>query len=64
MKAIVYASVGNRDVLELVDRPVPEPGPGEVRVRVGVWGVYAPVGELRGVGPVDGGLLFPPVCPP
>jgi len=27
------------DVLELVDRQVPEPGPGEVRVRVAASGV-------------------------
>jgi NADPH2:quinone reductase len=37
MKAIVYAR--KDDGFELVDRPVPEPGTGEVRVRVAVSGV-------------------------
>ena len=39
MKAIVYTRTGGPEVLELVDRPVPEPEPGEVRVRVTVSGV-------------------------
>src|SRR5215207_368656 len=40
MKAIVHDQLGPADsVLRLVDRDVPEPGPGEVRVRVAVSGV-------------------------
>jgi NADPH:quinone reductase len=39
MKAIVYERTGDPSVLRLVDRPVPEPGPGEVLVRVAVSGV-------------------------
>jgi NADPH2:quinone reductase len=39
MKAIIYRDNGGTEVLELVDREVPEPGPGEVRVRVAVSGV-------------------------
>ena len=39
MRAISYSRPGGPDVLELVDRPVPEPGPGEVRVRVAFSGV-------------------------
>ena len=39
MKAIVYRDNGDHDVLQLVDREVPAPGPGEVRVRVAVSGV-------------------------
>lgn len=39
MKAIVYSSTGASSVLSLVDRPVGEPGPGDVRVRVTVSGV-------------------------
>jgi NADPH2:quinone reductase len=39
MKAIVYRDTGAADVLRLVDRDLPEPGPGEVRVRVAVSGV-------------------------
>ncbi|SCE80589.1 NADPH:quinone reductase [Micromonospora mirobrigensis] len=39
MKAIVYERTGDPTVLELVDKPVPEPGPGELLVRVAVSGV-------------------------
>jgi len=39
MKAIVYRVTGDPSVLELVDREVREPGPGEVRVRIVVSGV-------------------------
>ena len=39
VRAISYTAPGGPDVLELVDRPVPEPGPGEVRVRVAFSGV-------------------------
>ncbi|MEV4074241.1 NADPH:quinone reductase [Nonomuraea fuscirosea] len=39
MKAIIYRDHGDADVLQLVERDVPEPGPGEVRVRVAVSGV-------------------------
>jgi NADPH:quinone reductase len=34
MRAVVYAETGPSSVLRLVERDVPEPGPGEVRVRV------------------------------
>ena len=39
MRAITYTESGGPDVLQLVDRPVPEPGPGEVRVRLAFSGV-------------------------
>ena len=39
MRAVVYSQAGEPDVLHLVDRPLPEPGAGEVRVRVAVSGV-------------------------
>lgn len=39
MKAIIYRDNGGPDVLQLVDREVPAPGPREVRVRVAVSGV-------------------------
>jgi NADPH2:quinone reductase len=39
VRAISYTESGGPDVLRLVDRPVPEPGPGEVRVRVAFSGV-------------------------
>jgi len=34
MRAIVYPENGPSSVMRLVERPVPEPGPGQVRVRV------------------------------
>jgi NADPH2:quinone reductase len=39
VRAIVYSENGGPDVLRLVERAVPEPGPGEVRVRVAISGV-------------------------
>jgi NADPH2:quinone reductase len=40
MKAVVYDRMGAaREVLKLADRPVPEPGPGEVRVKIAVSAV-------------------------
>ncbi|GAB3964731.1 NADPH:quinone reductase [Plantactinospora veratri] len=39
MRAAVYQRTGDPSVLEVVERPVPEPGPGEVLVRVAVSGV-------------------------
>ncbi|GLY29314.1 NADPH:quinone reductase [Kineosporia sp. NBRC 101731] len=39
MKAIVYTDTGDANVLSVVERDIPAPGPGEVRVRVAVSGV-------------------------
>jgi NADPH2:quinone reductase len=39
VRAISYNQPGGPDVLQLVDRPTPEPGPGEVRVRLAFSGV-------------------------
>jgi NADPH2:quinone reductase len=39
MRSIVYSRTGSPDVLQLVERDVVDPGPGEVRVRVIVSGV-------------------------
>ncbi|MGY1700028.1 NADPH:quinone reductase [Geodermatophilus sp. SYSU D00766] len=39
MRAITYTRNGGPEVLELTDRPAPEPGPGEVLVRLAVAGV-------------------------
>lgn len=58
MKAIVYARPGDPDVLQLVERPVPEPGEGEVRVRVAVSGVNPTDWKSR-----RGELPFPEVVP-
>ena len=39
MRAVVYSEAGGPDVLRLVERRIPEPGSGEVRVAVAVSGV-------------------------
>ncbi|MGQ7295841.1 NADPH:quinone reductase [Quadrisphaera sp. KR29] len=39
MRAVVYERAGGPEVLQLVEREVPEPGPGEARVRVAFSGV-------------------------
>jgi NADPH2:quinone reductase len=39
VRAVIYTTAGDPDVLRIVDRPVPDPGPGEVRVAVRVSGV-------------------------
>jgi NADPH2:quinone reductase len=39
VRAISYSRSGGPDVLQLSERPVPEPGPGEVRVKVAFSGV-------------------------
>ncbi|MCA6074732.1 NAD(P)H-quinone oxidoreductase [Fulvivirga sedimenti] len=42
MKAVVISEPGGPDVLELRDAPLPDPGPGEVRIRVYAAGVNRP----------------------
>jgi len=39
MRSIAYRTTGDSSVLEPTDLPIPEPGPGEVRVRIVVAGV-------------------------
>jgi NADPH2:quinone reductase len=39
VRAVVYSETGGPEVLRLVERSIPEPGAGEVRVRVAVSGV-------------------------
>ncbi|MGN6607232.1 MAG: NADPH:quinone reductase [Jatrophihabitans sp.] len=52
MRSIVYDRTGDPDVLTLQDRPVPEPGPGEVRVRIVRSGVNPTDWKSRrGAGP-------------
>jgi NADPH:quinone reductase len=69
MRAIVYSEKGPSGVLKLVERPVPEPGPGQVRVRLvraGVnptdWksrsGSSAPLGDFAEVTPGQDGAGF------
>jgi NADPH:quinone reductase len=63
MRAVVYSEPGGPDVLRVVERPVPEPGPGEVRVAVRVSGVNPTDWKARSRGGGDGQLPFPEVVP-
>lgn len=52
MKAIEVTEYGDSDRLEFVDRDLPEPGPGEVRLEVEAAGInFADVMQRRGVYP-------------
>jgi NADPH2:quinone reductase len=63
MKAIVYTTTGAPSVLQIVDRGLPEPGPGEVRVRVAVSGVNPTDWKSRAGSGAGGPLRFPEVTP-
>ncbi|WP_127354049.1 NADPH:quinone reductase [Actinacidiphila soli] len=54
MKAIVYSDAGGPEVLTLTERPVPDPGPGEVRVQVHVSGVNPTDWKMRSGGVTEG----------
>ena len=58
MRAISYSQPGGPDVLQLVDRPTPEPGPGEVLVRLAFSGVNPTDWKSRsGTQPGPGGQV-------
>lgn len=63
MKAIVYSRTGDSDVLRLVERATPEPGPGEVRVRVVVSGVNPTDWKSRQGSTPGQNTPFPEVVP-
>ncbi len=62
MRAVVYSEAGGPDVLRLVERPVPHPGSGEVRVAVKVSGVNPTDWKARRGGR-SGKLPFPEIVP-
>jgi NADPH:quinone reductase len=62
MRAVVYSQAGGPEVLRLVERPVPEPGPGELRVTVRVSGVNPTDWKSRRGGGSNE-LPFPEVVP-
>jgi NADPH2:quinone reductase len=62
MRAIVYSKTGEPDVLRLGERSVPDPGRGEVRVRVGVSGVNPTDWKARR-GDGGGKAVIPEVVP-
>ncbi|WP_431922653.1 NADPH:quinone reductase [Micromonospora wenchangensis] len=59
MQTIVYERTGDPSVLQLVDRPVPEPGPGEVLVRLAVSGVNPTDWKSRRQQPLPAGWQTP-----
>lgn len=63
MRSIVHSQPGTSSVLSLADRPVPEPGAGEVRVRVVVSGVNPTDWKARQGGTYGDGLPFPEITP-
>jgi NADPH2:quinone reductase len=64
MRAATYERNGPaRDVLTLRELPIPEPGPGEVRVRIATSGVNPSDTRRRGADPVGGPAEFPLVVP-
>ena len=62
MRAVVYTENGPASVLHLVDREAPDPGSGEVRVRVVRAGVNPTDWKFRQGGAV-GGMPYPEVVP-
>lgn len=63
MRSIVYTKPGASSVLDLVDREVPQPGSGEVRVRVVVSGVNPTDWKARAGGTYGDALPFPEITP-
>lgn len=64
MRAVEYSRPGDPDVLTVVERPDPTPGPGEVLVRVHRSGVNPTDWKSRRSGPADDqGRIDPPQVP-
>ncbi|GAA1475625.1 NADPH:quinone reductase [Nocardioides aestuarii] len=62
MRTVTYTETGPSSVLTLAEREVPEPGPGEVRVRLLRAGVNPTDWKFR-AGGMPGGMPFPEVSP-
>jgi NADPH:quinone reductase len=64
MRAATFSTTGPaRDVLHVVDRPLPEQAPGEVRVKIAASGVNPSDVKRRGAKPDAGPAEFPLVIP-
>lgn len=64
MRAATFTHSGPaRDVLGVVERPLPEPGPGEVRVKIAASGVNPSDVKRRDAKPHGGAAEFPLVIP-
>src|SRR5690242_15112189 len=61
-RSVIYSQNGGPEVLRLVERPVREPGPGEVRVRMHRAGVNPTDWKSR-VGDGRGRAVDPPQVP-
>jgi len=59
VRAVVYRENGPSDVLQLIERPAPEPDPGEVRVRMHLAGVNPTDWKGRASRPVEFGEQVP-----
>jgi NADPH:quinone reductase len=59
MLAALYESAGPAGVLRVEEIPTPDPGPGEVRVRLAVSGVNPTDWKSRSGGAVDGAFQIP-----
>jgi NADPH:quinone reductase len=56
MRAVHFANFGGPEVLELIDKPVPQPGAGEVLLKVAAAGLNrADIGQRNGTYPVPVG---------
>ncbi|WP_395244158.1 NADPH:quinone reductase [Agromyces sp. MMS24-K17] len=63
MRAIAYAQTGDSSVLQLLERGIPTPGPGEVRVRIVVSGVNPTDWKARAGAHAGRPTPFPEVVP-
>lgn len=64
MRAATFSKTGPaRDVFAVIDVPLPEPGPGEVRVRIATSGVNPSDVKRRGAAPAGKPAEFPLVIP-
>ena len=63
VRAIAYQVTGGSDVLKLVDRPIPQPAEGEVRVKISVSGVNPTDWKSRQGREPGQALPFPEVVP-
>jgi NADPH:quinone reductase len=63
MRAVVYSNTGGREVLRLVERPVREPGSGEVRVKMEVSGVNPTDWKARRGSRAGAEFPFPELVP-
>ena len=62
MRAVTYRETGPSDVLKLVDRELPDPGSGEVRVKLARAGVNPTDWKFRSGG-MPGGMAYDEITP-